>query len=111
MATRDYSGGEDRASGPQATMAGRQIRWPGVERVAVIGAAVIAAIAAFPALMGSDRPPPVPADVGLVPLPPAPAPQPLPHAAPVPRRGGSHQNRLGKGNTAKGARADPREPP
>jgi hypothetical protein len=69
-------------------MAGRQIRWPSVGRAAAIGLAVIAAIAALPALLGSDGPPPVPEDVGLVP-PPVPvgaeAPEPLgPEPPPLP---------------------------
>jgi len=90
-------------------MAGRQIRWPGVGRVAVIGAAVIAAIAALPALMGSDRPPPVPEDVGLLPAPSASVPEPLPPRAPLPRRVASDENRLGKGNSETGDRSDLRE--
>jgi hypothetical protein len=58
-----------------------QLRWASVGRAVAIAAAVIAAIAGLPALLGSDRPPPVPADVGLatvdptdVWLPPDPAP-------------------------------------
>jgi hypothetical protein len=87
-------------------MAGRQIRWPGVGRVAVIGAAVIAAIAALPALMGSDRPPPVPADVGLLPPPSASAPPPAPLAPEVPSqpRSPAHQIRRQKGDSANGKR-------
>jgi hypothetical protein len=42
-----------------------------VGRAAAIAAAVIAGIASLPALLGSDRPPPLPADVGLVPPPQA----------------------------------------
>ena len=44
-----------------------QLRWASVGRVAAIAAAVVAGVAGLPALLGSDRPPPVPADVGLAP--------------------------------------------
>src|SRR5436190_23513449 len=50
-------------------MAGRQIRWRSVGRAAAVAAAVIAGIISLPALLGSDKPPPVPADVGLAPSP------------------------------------------
>jgi len=50
-------------------MAGRQIRWRSVGRAAAVAAAVIAGIISLPALLGSDKPPPVPADVGLAPTP------------------------------------------
>src|SRR5262245_52164389 len=63
-------------------MAGRQIRWPSVGRAAAIGLAVVAAIAALPALLGSGSPPPVPDDVGLAPRPPIAVSAPV--AAPRP---------------------------
>jgi hypothetical protein len=70
-------------------MAGKQIRWQSVGRIAAVAVALIAAVAALPSLLGSDSPPPVPDDVGLVPppidataeLPPeplSPAPPPIP---------------------------------
>jgi hypothetical protein len=48
-------------------MAGRQIRWRSAGRAAAIAVAVIAGIISLPALLGSDRPPPVPDDVGVAP--------------------------------------------
>ena len=48
-------------------MAGRRIRWTGVGRATAIGLAVVAAVAALPALLGSGAPPPVPDDVGVAP--------------------------------------------
>jgi len=62
---------------------GRQIRWSSVGRAAAIAAAAIAGVAALPALLGGDRPPPVPADVGLVP-PPAGSPVTAPAGPPAP---------------------------
>ena len=67
--------GESSRSAPQLGVAGRRIRWGTAGRAAAIGAAGIAAIFSLPALLGNDRPPPVPDDVGLVP-PPAAAPTP-----------------------------------
>jgi hypothetical protein len=64
-------------------MAGRRIRWRSAARIAGIAFAAIGAIAAIPALMGSDAPPPVPADVGLIPTQTAVSPPPPP-AAPEP---------------------------
>jgi hypothetical protein len=49
-----------------------------VGRAAAIGAAVIAGIVSLPALLGSDRPPAVPPDVGLTPRP---AVDPIPAGA------------------------------
>jgi hypothetical protein len=57
-----------------------------VGRAAAIAAAVVAGIVSLPALLGSDRPPPVPPDVGLTP-PPAPDPvpaEPSPLEPPIP---------------------------
>jgi hypothetical protein len=51
-------------------MAGRRIRWASAGKLAAIGAAAVIGIASLPALLGGDAPPPVPADVGLVPPPP-----------------------------------------
>jgi hypothetical protein len=62
-------------------MAGRQIRWASVGRIAAIAAAALAGIASLPALLGGDAPPPVPADVGLA---PPPTTNPNPTAAPPP---------------------------
>jgi hypothetical protein len=71
-------------------MAGRQIRWQSVGRVAAIAAAVIAGIVSLPALLGSDKPPPVPSDVGLAPpSASAPAHASLSNPAPKGDRGGS----------------------
>src|SRR2546423_1240045 len=50
-------------------MAGRQIRWRSVGRAAAGAAAVIAGVISLPALLRSDKTPPVPADVGLAPTP------------------------------------------
>ncbi|MGA8925251.1 MAG: hypothetical protein WB462_03415 [Solirubrobacterales bacterium] len=51
-------------------------------RATAIAAAGIAGIVSLPALLGSDKPPSVPADVGLVQPPPsAPPPPPLTQAA------------------------------
>ncbi len=78
-------------------MARLQIRWQSVGRAAAIAAAVIAGIVSLPALLGSDRPPPVPPDVGLRPAPvasappPAPGPDPAPPAAPKREPGVHHR--------------------
>ena len=48
-----------------------------------IAVAVVAGIISLPALLGSDRPPPVPADVGLAPPPAEPVPTHLPAATPA----------------------------
>src|SRR5512139_724201 len=65
-------------------VAGR-VRWAKLGRVAAIAVAGVAGIAALPALLGGDRPPPVPADVGLTPAP-IPTPQaPARRAEPTPR--------------------------
>jgi hypothetical protein len=85
-------------------MAGRQIRWQSVGRAAAVVAAVIAGIVSLPALLGSDKPPPVPADVGLVApsAPPVPAPPPTatspPPGPPAPQRS---RHRLAKRNPAR----------
>jgi hypothetical protein len=53
--------------------------------------AVIAGIVSLPALLGSDKPPPVPPDVGLTPTPAtvaAPAVEELPNKAPTAGPGG-----------------------
>jgi hypothetical protein len=63
---------------------GRQIRWGSVGKAAAIVAAAIAGIASLPALLGSDRPPPVPPDVGLAP-PPTSAPLQAPVTPPPAR--------------------------
>jgi hypothetical protein len=55
-------------------MAGRRIRWAAAGKLAAIAAAVLAGLAALPALLGGDEPPPLPEDVGLGQVaPPAPA--------------------------------------
>jgi hypothetical protein len=81
-------------------MAGLQIRWRSVGRAAAIGVAVIAGIISLPALLGSDRPPPVPPDVGLTapPAEPVPATVPPPPASPMPapKRSGRRDHRLAK---------------
>jgi hypothetical protein len=59
---------------------GRQIRWQTAGRAAAIAIAVLAGIISLPALLGSDRPPPVPADVGLAPPPEEPVPVRVPAA-------------------------------
>jgi hypothetical protein len=48
-----------------------------------IAIAVIAGIVSLPALLGSDRPAPVPADVGLAPPPAEPVPADVPAATPA----------------------------
>jgi hypothetical protein len=53
-------------------VAGLQIRWRSLGRAGAIAAAAIAGILSLPALLGGDRPPPVPADVGLAPVQEAP---------------------------------------
>src|SRR5215211_5137769 len=63
-------------------MAGRQIRWGTVGRVAAVVAAAIAGIASLPALLGNDAPPPLPSDVGLTP-PPVSTPAVVPHMPPT----------------------------
>jgi hypothetical protein len=74
-------------------MAGTQIRWRSVGRGAAIAAAVIAGIFSLPALLGNDKPPPVPPDVGLA--PPAAAPQaaaaPPPASSASPSRSSHHR--------------------
>jgi hypothetical protein len=69
-----------------------------VGRAAGIGAAVVAGIISLPALLGSDRPPPVPPDVGLAPPPaePVQAAVPPPPAPPIraPKRPGRGDHRL-----------------
>jgi hypothetical protein len=79
-------------------MAGRQIRWASVGRAAAIAAAVVVGIVSLPALLASDRPPPVPPDVGLAtpptadPIPANPAPV-EPHAVAAPKdRPGRHHS-------------------
>src|SRR3954463_9998393 len=72
-------------------VAGRQIRWSSVGRVAAVVAAAIAGIVSLPALLGSDAPPPVPPDVGITPAPVAATPAPVeaptpPPPAPKPKR-------------------------
>jgi hypothetical protein len=104
--------GEEEAAATQQGVAGRQIRWATVGRFGGIALAIIIGIASIPALLGSDRPPAIPPDVGLAPPPqtvqlapptdappasPAPAPQPgrsdrrlarreRPRERPLPRR-------------------------
>ena len=63
-------------------MPGRQIRWASAGKIAAIAAAALAGVASLPAVLGSDAPPPVPADVGVV-APPSGAP---PAAAPTEAR-------------------------
>jgi hypothetical protein len=84
-------------------VAGRQIRWASLGRVAAIAAAVLAAIVSLPALLGGERPPPVPGDVGLVPSPSVAATEPAlpaPAAAtaePPPVRSGAVEREGGRG--------------
>jgi hypothetical protein len=54
-----------------------------VGRAVGIAVAVLAGIISLPALLGSDRPPPVPADVGLAPPPAEPVPGEVPAATPA----------------------------
>jgi hypothetical protein len=64
--------------------------------VGAIAAAVIAGIVSLPALLGSDRPPPVPPDVGLRPPPAQPVPAvvpPAPDPAASPRPGAPGRDR------------------
>jgi len=70
---------------PQAEVAGRQIRWASVGRAAAVVAAAIAGIVSLPALLGSDAPPPVPADVGLAQAPLTTQPAPVKARATPPR--------------------------
>jgi len=96
-------------------VAGRQIRWASLGRVAAIAAAVLAAIVSLPALLGGERPPPVPADVGLAPPavaePVAPAVMPAETSQPVANP--EHlqpkgKNRLRKRDANTGRREQPR---
>ena len=64
-------------------MSGRRIRWANAGRAAAIAAAVLAGLATLPALLGEDKPPPLPEDVGLAGVAPAPPP-PMPPAPVTP---------------------------
>jgi hypothetical protein len=91
---------------PHEGVAGRQIRWRSVGRAAAIAAAAIAGIISLPALLGSDKPPPVPPDVGLRPAPAEPTPAATPQAAAspdtpppaVPKRAPGNRHRLAERN-------------
>jgi hypothetical protein len=54
-----------------------------VGRAVGIAVAVVAGIISLPALLGSDRPPAVPADVGLAPPPAEPVPADVPATTPA----------------------------
>src|SRR4051794_11994308 len=80
-------------------MAPRQIRWGTLGRVLAVVAAAVAGIVSLPALLGSDSPPPVPADVGLAPAPTTASQSPLipqsPSMPPArPRRRLAHRSRV-----------------
>ena len=96
---RDSDRGEELGHPPQQRMTGRQIRWQSVGRAAAIVAAGIAGIASLPALLGSDKPRPVPPDVGLM-SPPASAalpPSPQSPAATPQSQASRRQSRASTG--------------
>jgi hypothetical protein len=102
---------------PLGGMRGRQIRWGSVGRAAAIAAAAIAGIVSLPAVLGSDKPPPVPADVGLAPQPQArvpvagPAEPALPNPASKAHPGGSGEFfRHIRNNSPKGRRLGRKAP-
>ena len=74
-------------------------------RAVAIAAAVVAGIVSLPALLGSDRPPPVPSDVGLAP-PPATDPVAADPARVGPPTAAAPKDRPGRHHTA---RRDPAE--
>jgi hypothetical protein len=71
-----------------------------VGRAVAIAAAVVAGIVSLPALLGSDRPPPVPPDVGLA---PPEAADPIPaNSVPVePATAGGQKDRPGRHHPAR----------
>lgn len=92
-------------------MAGRRIRWASAGKAIAVGAAVLAAFASLPALLGGPDPQPLPEDVGLAGVAPeAPAPVEVPPPAAPPRVPGSVKRELEDRRTRERAQRGPSRP-